>query len=113
MSLDLDEFKGDLRGIRDDLPVTFLFSGTYYTGFQSQRVSTEDLQSGGFLDQFDFRLHVPLQVQTSGTWTNTFATEPALGSIIVVTGSGTHKIARLSHSQDGLLLSLGLASMNR
>ena len=111
--IDLDEFRADLAEVVGDLPATFTFSGTTYTGFKSQRGSTEDLEPGGFLDESDFRLHVPLQVKVSGTWANTFAVEPGLGGIVVVTSSGTHKIARLSHSQDGVMLTLGLMTVNR
>ena len=111
----LDEFKADLIGIRDDLPVTFTFSGTTYQGFAGNKVTTEELEPGGFLDRLDRNLHVPLfTANSSGSYTNTFpGPTPTLGDTLVISSDGTFKVGRLDKAQDGLLMSYGLVTVNR
>lgn len=113
MSLNLAEFKNDLIEVRDDQPLTFSFDGTSHVGFRGNTVTTEELEPGGFLDQFDLNLHCPIYTKTSGTFTLTFGSEPIIGSTIVVPTSGTFKVGRLDRSQDDLEFILGLRSMNR
>jgi hypothetical protein len=115
MALNLDEFKADLLEIRDDLPVTFAFNGTTYTGFAGQKTTRETLEPGGFLDDLDRNLNVPVFTATaSGSFTNSFrGPTPGLGDTLVIVSDGTYRVDRTARSQDNLLLSYGLNTTNR
>jgi hypothetical protein len=115
MALNLDRFKRDLLRIRDDLPVTFNFSGTSYTGFAGQKTTRETLEPGGFLDDLDRNLHVPVfTLNVSGSFVNTFpGATPGMGDTLVIVSDGTYKVGNVRRAQDGLLLSYGLETVNR
>ncbi len=115
MALNLDRMKRDLLKMRDDLPVTFSFSGTLYTGFAGQKTTRETLEPGGFLDDLDRNLNVPVFTSAiSGTLINSFpGATPAMGDTLAITGDGSYKVGNVRRSQDGLLLTFGLVTMNR
>ena len=106
------ELRDDLAEMVADLPVTFTFDGTNYTGTQSERTTTQTLEPGGYLDDFDLTLVVPLQVKVSGAWQTTFTTEPDHGDQITI-GSRTYKVIRTSHGQGGQSLTMNLATVNK
>lgn len=112
MAFDRSIFRRHLAKMVGDLPVTFSFSGTACTGTLAQRTTTDDLQEGGYVIDYDLVLHVPLQVQTNGTWAATFASQPGLGDSVTISGT-SHRVVKLDHSQDGLELVLGLKGVNR
>lgn len=113
--IDLDEFKADLLGIRDDLPVTFNYGGTSYTGFAGQKTTGETLEVGGYLDNLERSLNVCIHTQnSSGSFVNTFAgATPTLGDTLVIVSDGTYKVGNVRRAQDGLLLTYGLMTVNR
>lgn len=93
MPLHLDRFKRDLLRMRDDLSVAFTFNGTTYTGFAGQKTTRETLEPGGFLDDLDRNLTVPVFTATaSGSFTNTFQwPTPGLGDTVVIVSDGTYR----------------------
>jgi hypothetical protein len=65
--IDITEFRNDFAEIIGDLPVTVLHAGKTYVGIANNRVETEDLMPGGWLDHLDRN--------TSGTWPSNAAVE--------------------------------------
>ena len=104
MSLDLTELRADLHAMVNDLPVTFTFSGTGYTGCRDVATATDELLAGGFAGDELLNLHVPLKTTTGA---NTFTVEPASGTFVAI-GGVTYTVIRADHSLDGLELILGL-----
>ncbi len=113
--LNLDRMRRDLQKITNDLPVTFLFNGTSYTGFAGQKTSRETLEPGGYLSDLDRNLHVPVfTLNASGSFVNTFSgATPGMGDILVIVSDGTYKEGNVRRAQDGLLLTYGLMTVNR
>ena len=56
MALDLTEFDDDLAEMISDLPVTFTFGGTDYTGMRSAIDQQKEMEIGGYMVQLDLVL---------------------------------------------------------
>src|ERR1041384_3250995 len=97
MALNRDRFKLDLLRMRDDLLVTFNFSGTLYSGFAGQKTTRETLEPGGLLDELDRNLNVPVfTAGINGTLVNTFpGATPAMGDVMTITGDGTYEVGNV------------------
>ena len=101
MSLDADTLKRDLAAMVDDLPVTFTFSGTNYTGTRTAIGDAEELEQGGYDSARAFDLHVPVYRQSGTNWLPIFSTAPVLGNDVTV-DSQAHKVTRIVTSPDGV-----------
>lgn len=99
----------DLAAIIGDLPVSFTFAGSTYSGTRAENSETEDLEPGGFIDQPKFELHVALKtLDATSQWVNTFTTEPVIGSLIQIEGRSVAVLnKRRSADLNELILELG------
>jgi len=72
-----DFFESDLEAIQDDLPTTFTFGATNYTGTLSETSEDDALLDAGILSEFSNKLTVLLS-EFGAT------TPPTIGSKIVI-----------------------------
>jgi hypothetical protein len=104
--------QSDLAAMIADLPIVMTWNGTGTTGTPYELVRTDELQEGGFLEDVDLSLVLPLYTLSSGTWASTFVAEPPLGDKVTV-DSEVFKIVKKSKSPDKVALVLGLNTVRR
>lgn len=108
---DLDAL--NLVQIVADDPVDFTWSGSTYRATCTQRTTSKDLDSGGFLADFDSAILVPVSVFSIGYPTENqkvglFCDNAGIPCIEGTTGSAelSHRIVRVGRAGGGLHLFL-------
>ena len=117
-----DQDKRRMLSVISDIPVTFTHqvagSATVAThtngGTIGALVATKDLEVGGLMDEPDLTLTTTIQkLGTDGTsLTNRFATVPAPGDKIAVSGT-TYRVAQKTTDEISSALVLDLISVHR
>ena len=92
-----------------DLPVTFRFNGANYSGALTNITESDTLQPGGYGQNYQAVLHVPLFTKSGTLWQDTFEDEPAFGNLIYLNG-GTVQVQSIERAPDGNELLIALAN---
>jgi hypothetical protein len=100
MSLDLDELAADALEMENDLPVTFTFSGTSYTGQQGDLTKESQMEDAGMMPTLDLLLVVRRTVFGA-------ATQPVSKNTVTI-ASVVYRIEVVRLSQDGIIAEYGL-----
>ncbi len=103
MALDLTEFDDDLSEMITDLPVTFTFSGTDYTGMRSAIDRQKELEIGGYVVGLDLVI-----VYRTASFTGT---QPDINDSITIGGVVYRVMTKLSDTF-GKGVKLGLKKQN-
>jgi hypothetical protein len=101
MVLSVNQMNTDLGVMISDMPVSFTWSGTVYTGARSSISKGDSPETGGFLTEYDFRITAQTSQFTSGT--------PNVGDTITFSGKD-YKIQDVRQPQDttnALIFELG------
>lgn len=98
MATMLSYFESDVESTESDLPVTFTFSGTNYTGQKSENIEAQMMQEAGYQSGIEFNLECRASL---------FSTEPEVRDLITV-DSVVYRVAKKTPSQDGIVLTLAL-----
>ena len=96
-----DIFEADVLAAENEMPQTFTFGGTDYTGSKGSIIDTKRMEDDGYTPGLDVVLVVRLSV---------FGTDdpPANESLIVI-GTATYRVKSIERSQCGLIVTYGLA----
>ena len=102
MSTMISYFASDVESVESDLPVTFTFSGTDYTGQKSESVESLAMQDAGYQSDIEFDLICRASI---------FTTEPESRDQITI-DSVVYRVLKKTPSQDGIVLNLSLGKNN-
>jgi hypothetical protein len=103
MALDLTEFDGDLQEMINDLPVTFTFSGSDYTGMRSAIDNAKEMEDAGYMPRLDLVLVARTAVFTGST--------PDINSQITI-GGVVYRVATKLPDTFGKGIKFGLVKQN-
>ena len=98
MSTMLSYFASDVESVESDLPVTFTFSGTDYTGQKSESMESLAMQEAGYQSEIEFDLICRSEI---------FTTAPVVRDLITIS-SVIYRVLKKTPSQDGVVLTLSL-----
>lgn len=98
MATMLATFESDVEEVESELPVTFTFDGTDYTGQKSENIESQAMLDAGFKSEIEFNLEARASI---------FTVEPEVRDEITI-ATVEYRIATKTPSQDGIMLTLAL-----
>ena len=94
-------FEADVLAAENEMPTTFTFGGTDYTGSIGSVIDTKRMEDDGYTPGLDTMLVVRLSVFGNNT--------PPANEGLIVIGTITYRVKSIERSQCGLIVTYGLA----